>query len=100
MYFEVCLDAQQAAEKTLKAVLVQREIRFPYVHDLATLLTLIDQAGEEIPPQVKEAGRLTRFAVMARYPGVAEPVTEPEYRQSVVMAETVVEWGAALLNRT
>src|SRR5438552_12848795 len=46
VYFEdLCFDAQQAAEKALKAVLVQREIGFPYVHDLATLLTLIDQAG-------------------------------------------------------
>jgi HEPN domain-containing protein len=101
VYFEdLCFDAQQAAEKALKAVLVQREIRFPYVHDLATLLTLIDQAGEETPPQVREAGRLTRFAVMARYPSVTEPVTEPEYQQSVAIAEAVVEWAAALLDRT
>lgn len=38
---DLCFDAQQAAEKALKAVLVQRGIRFPYVHDLAALLTLI-----------------------------------------------------------
>ena len=101
VYFEdLCFDAQQAAEKALKAVLLQREIRFPYVHDLATLITLIDQSGEETPPQIREAGRLTRFAVMARYPGVAEPVTEQEYQHSVAIAEAVVAWATALLNRT
>jgi HEPN domain-containing protein len=96
---DLCFDAQQAAEKPLKAVLVQREIRFPYVHDLAALLTLIDRTGEEIPPAVREARRLTRFAIAARYPSVAEPVTEPEYERSVAIAEAVVEWTAALLDR-
>lgn len=98
VYFEdLCFDAQQAAEKALKAILVQREVRFPYVHDLATLLTLIDQTGEEIPPRVRQAGRLTRFAIAARYPSVAEAVTEPEYQESVAIAEAVIEWAAMRL---
>lgn len=98
VYFEdLCFDAQQAAEKALKAILIQREVPFPYVHDLATLLTLIDQTGEEIPPQVRQAGRLTRFAIAARYPSVAEPVTEPEYQESVAISEAVIEWAAMRL---
>ena len=101
MYLEdLCFDEQQAAEKALKAVLVEREVRFPYVHDLATLPTLIDHTSQEIPPLVRQAGRLTRFAVTARYPSVAEPVTESEYQQCVAIADAVVEWAAALLDRT
>lgn len=101
MYFEdLCFDTQQAAEKALKALLVQRNVPFPYVHDLATLLTLIGQSDEEIPPAVRQAGRLTRFAIAARYPGVAEAVTESEYQQSIAIAEAVVEWAATLLDRT
>lgn len=90
---DLCFDAQQAAEKALKAVLIKREVRFPYVHDLANLLTLLGQAGEEIPPEVREAGRLSRFAVVARYPGAAEPVTDEEYHRAVAIAETVVDWA-------
>ena len=32
---DLCFEAQQAAEKSVKAVLVLRQIVFPYVHDLA-----------------------------------------------------------------
>ena len=31
---DLCFDAQQAAEKAIKAFLVHRGVRFPYVHDL------------------------------------------------------------------
>ena len=31
---DLCFQAQQAAEKALKAVLVSKNIEFPYVHDL------------------------------------------------------------------
>lgn len=32
---DLCFDAQQAAEKALKAVLIHSKVRFPHVHDLA-----------------------------------------------------------------
>ena len=32
---DLCFDAQQAAEKAVKAVLVAHKVDFPYVHDLA-----------------------------------------------------------------
>ncbi len=35
---DLCFHAQQAAEKAIKAVLIQRNVEFPYVHDLAQLL--------------------------------------------------------------
>ncbi len=34
---DLCFDAQQAAEKAIKAVLIHLDVRFPYVHDLAQL---------------------------------------------------------------
>ncbi len=94
---DLCFDAQQAAEKALKAVLVKRGVRFPYVHDLATLVTLMEQTGEEVPPAVREAGRLTRFAVIARYPAMSEPVTDEDYRRALATAEAVVEWAEGRL---
>ncbi len=43
---DLCFDAQQAAEKALKAFLAFKEIPFPYVHDLSLLVDLIVSGGE------------------------------------------------------
>lgn len=86
-------DAQQAAEKALKALLICRGVRFPYVHDLAELLGLVEQAGQKVPETVREAARLTRYAVVTRYPGLVEPVTWQEYEDAVAIAEAVVRWA-------
>jgi len=63
---DLCFDAQQAAEKALKALLIQREVVFPYVHDLARLVTLLEAAGQAIPAVVRRAENLTRYAGVTR----------------------------------
>lgn len=90
---DLCFDAQQAVEKSLKAVLLKYRVSFPYVHDLAELLTLLEKAGVPIPTSIQAAGRLTRFAVTTRYPGITEPVTEEEHNQAVTTAEAVLTWA-------
>lgn len=88
VFFEdLCSDAQQATEKALKALCMHRSLKFPCVHDLSTLITLLQQEGETIPDEVQEAGRLTRYAVETRYPGLSEPVTEDEHEKAVTLAE-------------
>ena len=58
MYLEdLCFDAQQAAEKAFKALLLHRKVDFPRIHDLAELINLLASCGEEVPEQVREAGR-------------------------------------------
>lgn len=94
---ELCFDAQQAAEKAIKALLIHRGVAFPYVHDLADLITLLQQSGEMVPETVREAGRLTRFAVVTRYPGVSESVTHEEYQEAITIAERVVRWVEGIL---
>jgi HEPN domain-containing protein len=90
---DLCFDAQQAAEKAIKAVLIARGVDFPLIHDLAQLLTLLGQSGETIPPAIADATDLTRFAISARYPGVAEPVTVEEHHRAVAIAKAVVTWA-------
>ena len=46
---DLCFDAQQAAEKAIKAVLIARGAVFPPTHDLAGLLTILGQNDEAIP---------------------------------------------------
>ncbi len=72
VYFEdLCFNAQQAAEKALKALLIVRQIEFPYVHDLVKLVELLEGSGQKVPVAVREAARITRYAVVTRYPGAA-----------------------------
>ena len=97
---DLCFDAQQAAEKAIKAVLIRRNIQFPYVHDLMALLALIEKEGESLPEPVKQAGRLTRFAVVTRYPGLEEPVTREEYERAVIIAEAVVQWAGKQVKKS
>lgn len=52
---DLCFDAQQAAEKAIKALLIKRGVAFPYVHDLAHLLTLLEEAGEAVPISMRQA---------------------------------------------
>ena len=51
---DLCFDAQQAAEKALKALLLHRGVRFPYVHDLAEHIGLLEQSGQEVPGAVRQ----------------------------------------------
>ncbi len=72
---DLCFDAQQAAEKAIKAILIYLDVRFPYVHDLAQLLTLVEQAGQNVSDATRQAAGLSDYAVETRYPGLSEPVT-------------------------
>ena len=94
---DLCFDAHQAAEKALKAVCIYHGIEFPYVHDLAQLITCLETQGITVPPDVRQAARLTRYAVAARYPGLADPVGENEHKQAVEIATCVVEWASTVL---
>ena len=90
---DLCFEAQQAAEKAVKALMIKHGIDFPYVHDLALLLSLLREAGEVIPDVVGQARRLTRFATVTRYPMNDQAVTERQYVEAVAIAEAVIRWS-------
>lgn len=94
---DLCYDAQQAAEKAVKGLLLSRAIRHPFTHDLSALLSLIEEAGIEVPGDVFEAATLTRYAVVTRYPGPMRPVTEAEHAEAVRIADLVVRWVERIL---
>ncbi len=97
LYEHLCFHAQQAAEKSLKAILVKSGIAFPHTHNLQTLIDLLPQ---EIPrtSSLTSAARLTAYAVSCRYPGIEEPVEESEYREVVNTAGDVVDWATKHLH--
>lgn len=94
---DLCFDAQQAAEKALKAVCVRHNLDFPKTHSLVILMDILESAGLRIPPEVKAADGLTSYAVQARYPGWGEEVTEEEYRGALELARRVVSWAESIL---
>lgn len=62
---DLCFDAQQAAEKAIKAVMIRRDTDFPYIHDLAHLLTILEARGEDTPHTIRHAAN---HSVRRTYP--------------------------------
>ena len=60
------------------------------------LLDLLPQ-GMVLPSEVEAAASLTDYAVLTRYPGNFEPVTEEEYREAIYLAEAVIYWAETLI---
>jgi HEPN domain-containing protein len=61
------------------------------------LFTLLEGSREEIPEVVRQAEDLTRYAVVTRYPGLAEPETEAHYLEAVANADAVVRWAETVI---
>jgi|AntAceMinimDraft_16_1070373.scaffolds.fasta_scaffold30672_2 HEPN domain-containing protein len=96
---DLCFAAQQAAEKATKAVLICLSIDFPYTHDITRLLSLIEQARQDVSDGVKAAAALSDYAVESRYPGTAEPITEDEYAEALALAEELVRWAEIVVRK-
>ena len=94
---DLCFDAQQAAEKAIKAVFTGRGVEFPYTHDVGRLLSLLEEAGDTIPEEIRQAEILTDYAWVSRYPSAVPPVSVQAYADAIRMAETVVRWAEECL---
>jgi hypothetical protein len=85
--------AQQAIEKSLKAVLTARGVPFDRSHDIEYLCGLIEDAG--IPPaaSLRAAVQLTPWAVEFRY---AEPLETPplDRANALTTVASVTVWAA------
>ncbi len=77
--------------------MIRRELDFPFVHDLDRLMLLLEDDGEIIPDGVREAGQLTKYAIVGRYPHEHRPVSEDDYREALALAEVVVRWAEGAL---
>jgi HEPN domain-containing protein len=94
---DLVFDAQQAAEKALKAVCLHKGLAFPKTHSLVLLMDLVQATGIAIPPEVKEADVLTQYAVSTRYPGPDEELTLAEYQIAVDLATRLVQWAHGVI---
>ena len=100
LYEDLCFDAQQAVEKTLKGLMAYLNIRIPRTHSIGYLLKTIAQSKKvNIPKKLKEAVVLTDYAVTTRYPGDWEPLCSKDYEQAVELAQQVYRWACSIVNQ-
>jgi len=69
--------AQQAIEKTLKAVLTNCGLYYGRTHNLGELLKLLGASGFPLPEEFQEMRRLTPFAVDFRYEDMPLTLDKP-----------------------
>ncbi|MCI0697191.1 HEPN domain-containing protein [candidate division KSB1 bacterium] len=72
----VCFHAQQAVEKSLKAILALHDIEYPRRHDLDELIELVRPLHLEIIPYENRIITLAPFAVEIRYDTLFDPSSE------------------------
>lgn len=96
----ICYHCQQAAEKSIKAVIVfyGAEHGVPHVHDLEFLLRQIKNTVQ-IPDELWDyADALTPYGIEIRYPGGMEP-NEEETHLGLKYAEALYSWAEAVLRK-
>lgn len=71
-----CFHAQQAVEKSLKAVLALHEIEYPRRHDLGELLELVKPLMPAVAQYAEPIINLAPYAVEIRYEVEFEPSDE------------------------
>lgn len=90
---DLCFDAQQSAEKALKAILVYSGSDVPRTHSIGYLLKLIKDLEIQLNPELEELAILTEYAVQTRYLGDYEPITEDEYSHSIELSHKAIAFA-------
>ena len=91
-----CFHAQQAAEKSIKALLAADDVTYPYTHDLRELLRLLGDRVPELLPMAAGFVSLTPFPATARYESRIS-ASEEQARSSLDLARAAHGLAAAVI---
>jgi HEPN domain-containing protein len=91
---------QQAAEKILKALLSDLEVRFRKTHEIGALMALLAQAGCPAPENLENLDILTPFGAIYRYEDFDIPVALDRVAARQATRELPVWVEAKLLERS
>ena len=72
----VCFHAQQAAEKSLKALLALKDVTYPWRHDMGELLRLVKPLFPQVASLEDDLLTLSPYAVEMRYDDTIYPDAE------------------------
>ncbi len=87
--------AQQAVEKMMKAVLTHNDVTYERTHNIAYLLTLLDEAELPRPEHADDLPNLSPWAGEFRYTRVADAV--PGRQEMRTLVEQTRAWAEAQL---
>jgi HEPN domain-containing protein len=90
-YEDLCYQSQQAVEKALKGLLIYYGVEPEFTHNIGVLLNELEKFAE-IPEDIKEVTKLTKYAVITRYPGEYDEITKEDYEESIKIAKDCLEW--------
>jgi len=90
-YEDLCFQAQQAAEKAIKGLLIFFNIEPERTHNLVSLIKELSK-NITIPDEINKAVFLNDYAVQTRYPGEYSPITEEEYKNAIKIADDCIIW--------
>jgi HEPN domain-containing protein len=91
----ICFHAQQAVEKSLKAVLAARGVEFAHRHDLRVLIGQCENEGVLLPDDLAEVDLLSPYAAELRYDD--DTVHAVERETASRWATAAVQWAQGLV---
>ena len=92
--------AQQAVEKSIKAMLIHAGEQFPFTHDLEELFNRYGAGGRPIPFDPAKLDELTPYATHRRYPGYVHQSGVKEQQRLLALAEEVFAWAQSVIGPT
>ncbi|MBC8277734.1 MAG: HEPN domain-containing protein, partial [FCB group bacterium] len=97
-YSDLCYHAQQAVEKSLKALLIHFRIELIKTHNIGRL---IDQLAKdiEIPQNIRKSDILSKYAIDFRYPGDYEDITQEDWKIAAGIAQKVINWAKRIIEK-
>lgn len=94
---DLCFELQQAAEKSIKALLVKYGIDFPKTHNITELLLIVqNKTTIEISDKIALAATLTPYAVKTRYP-IWHKITTEQYTEAINIAQNTFNWAKEII---
>jgi HEPN domain-containing protein len=91
LYEDMCYQAQQSAEKALKGLLIYYNEEPEFTHNIDRLLKKLSKYTE-VPDNIKDTIKLTKYAVETRYPGEYDEITKEEYEEIIAIATNCLKW--------
>jgi HEPN domain-containing protein len=84
--------AQQSAEKSIKAYLAHKKLRFPNTHNIDDLLKILRVVDSDFAWSLEDSAALSDYAIAYRYPDAAkEELTFEKVEELVGIAEKTLE---------
>ena len=105
-FADLCFDAQQAAEKAIKAVFIHRSVTFPLSHDLERLLRSLGRKWtpcSQICPRGEGVNAIRACDALSRPvgPGHAKNLSpRSAHRDGSVALGRAADWAALILSRS